>query len=128
MNTPWFHLRRLLARPSVSEWLYGKVARPRGRSALRVEELETRLAPSTYIVQTNGNVTGPVTPAGAGVFNAPTLRAAVDAANLAGGTNTITFAAAVAGGTITLTTNDTTNPFAFGPTALVVGRSPGSPD
>ncbi|MCE9565608.1 MAG: hypothetical protein K8U57_26600 [Planctomycetes bacterium] len=45
------------------------------------------------------------------------LRAAVDAANALGGTNSITIPA---GQIITLTSNDTLNPFAFGPTALVV--------
>jgi hypothetical protein len=89
--------------------------------------LECRLVPSTYTVQTNGNATGPVT-GGGGVFSAPTLRAAIDAANLAGGTNTINFAAALAGATIPLTSNDTSNPFAFGPTALVIGKAPASPD
>jgi hypothetical protein len=54
---------------------------------------------------------------------AGSLRAAVDAANLPAnaGSNTITFAATLTGGqTIALTSNDTNNPFAFGPTALVI--------
>ena len=66
-----------------------KAARPRGRTPLSVEELESRLAPSIYTVQGTGDPTGTVSPVSMGVFTAPTLRAAVDAANLAGGTNTI---------------------------------------
>jgi len=73
-----------------------------------LETLEDRLAPASFIVTSTAD-------SGAG-----TLRAAVDAANAAGGTNTITTAASVAGQTVTLTSNDTTNPFAFGPTGLVI--------
>src|SRR5262245_53732614 len=98
-----------------------QAARPRGRTLLSVEELESRLAPSIYTVMTAGNATGPVSGSGGVFFTAPTLRAALDAANLAGGSNTIKFASALAGATITLTSNDTNSPFAFGPTALVIG-------
>lgn len=72
-----------------------------------VETLEGRLAPATYTVTSPGD------------SGASTLRAEVDAANLAGGTNTIIFAPS-AGQTITLTANDTNHPFAFGPTELVI--------
>jgi hypothetical protein len=64
--------------------------------------------PATFAVTTNAD-------AGAG-----SLRAAIDAANVTPEADTINFDAAVAGQTITATTNDTTNPFAFGPTAFVV--------
>jgi hypothetical protein len=66
---------------------------------------------SSFLVTTNAD-------SGAG-----SLRAAVAAANAPdqAGNNTITFASALTGGqTITLTGNDTNNPFAFGPTALVI--------
>src|SRR5262249_10690732 len=42
------------------------------------------------------------------------------AANADGGANTIIFAPGVSGQTITLSSHDTNNPFAFGPTALVI--------
>jgi len=74
-----------------------------------METLEDRLAPASFTVLNNDD-------SGAG-----SLRAAVDAANLLGGSNTISFAAPLTGGqTIALTSNDTTNPFTFGPTALVI--------
>jgi hypothetical protein len=79
------------------------------------------LAVATFTVQTNGNAAGEVTSVSPGVFTAPTLRAAIDAANFFGGTNTIKFAPALAGATIILTSNDTYSPFAFGPTDLVIG-------
>ena len=55
------------------------------------------------------------------------LRAAINAANAAGGTNMITFTGTAVGATITLLGNDTNNPFAFGPTALVIGNVLGTP-
>src|SRR5262249_12053565 len=90
------------------------IRKDRFRFRPRLEALEPRLAPATYTVQPIGDATGPVTGVSPGVFTAPTLRAAVDAANLAGGSNTITFAPAVAGQTITASANDSTHPFAFG--------------
>jgi hypothetical protein len=74
----------------------------------RLEVLEDRLAPASFTV---------VNTADSGFGS---LRAAVDAANIFGGNNTINFAPAVAGQTITLAANDTNHPFAFGPTALVI--------
>src|SRR5205814_245931 len=74
-----------------------------------LEAMEDRLSPATFMVTTLADT-------GAG-----SLRAAVDAANAAGGTNLITIAPTIAGGTITLVANDTNNPFAFGPTALAIG-------
>jgi hypothetical protein len=53
-------------------------------------------------------------------FGPGSLRAAVNAANNAGGTNVITFASSIAGQTITLLNNDTYNPITFGPSALVI--------
>src|SRR5215471_9066196 len=73
-----------------------------------VEVLEGRIAPATFTVLNNADT-------GAG-----SLRAAVDAANAGGGNNTIIFAPGVFGQTITLSSNDTYHPFAFGPTALVI--------
>ena len=60
---------------------------------------------------------------GTGAFAAEKqVRADVDATNLPvnGGSNTTTFAFRVFGQTITLTSNDSNHPFAFGPTALVI--------
>ena len=80
---------------------------PRRRPCL--ETLEDRTAPALFTVTTTADT-------GTG-----SLRAAVDSANSTGGSNTITFASPLTGGqTITLTSNDTTNPFALGPTALVI--------
>src|SRR5262245_16935209 len=123
MKFPGLPLHKLFTRKIVpcSTRPKDQAARPRRRALLSVEELESRLVPSTYTVLTKGNATGAVTPVSPGVFTAPTLRAALDAANRAGGTNTIKFAAALAGATITLTSNDTNSPSAFGPTALVIG-------
>jgi hypothetical protein len=80
--------RRLFARPPHSA-RRAPAARPRRRSRLRVEELESRLVPSTFTVLGTGDATGPVTQLSLGVFTAPSLRAAVDAANLAGGSNEV---------------------------------------
>jgi hypothetical protein len=102
---------------SWSRWLKDlKSNKARRRKPLRrplrleVEYLEDRLVPASFTVLNNAD-------SGAG-----SLRAAVDAANLPAnaGSNIITFAPAVFGQTITLTSNDTNNPFAFGPTALVI--------
>jgi len=94
--------------------------RLRWRTRLTLEVLEDRLAPATITVLTNGDATGVLTPVSAGVYTAPTLRAAIDGANSLGGSETIQFAAGVFGQTITAALNDTTNPFAFGPTAFVI--------
>src|SRR6266849_11032246 len=102
---------------SLRRWLKGlaEIYRGRGRQPVRrrarpwLERLEDRLAPASFTVLNNHD-------SGTG-----SLRAAVDAANAALGSNTITFAAPLTGGeTITLTSNDTNHPFAFGPTALVI--------
>jgi hypothetical protein len=84
--------------------------RPRRRTwRLEIEQLEDRLAPASFSVINNAD-------SGAG-----SLRHAVDLANAAPGSNTITFASPLTGGqTITLTSPDTTYPFKFGPTALVI--------
>lgn len=90
---------------------------------LKTEALEDRLAPATITVLTTGDAAGPLTPTGPDTFTAPTLRAAIDAANdevNLPGADTITFAPALAGQTITAVANDTTNPLAFGPTAFVI--------
>lgn len=77
----------------------------------QLETLEDRTTPTPFLV-TNSNDSG-----------TGSLRAAVDAANTAGGTNLITFAANVLGTTLTLSTNDTNNPLTLGPTALVVSAT-----
>lgn len=95
-------------------WLKVRTERNHGRERQSprvrpwLEALEDRLAPASFLVLNSADT-------GAG-----SLRAAVDAANAVGGNNTITFAPGVFGQTITLSSNDTNNPFAFGPTALVV--------
>jgi hypothetical protein len=90
MKSRRFPLLKLFTRQSVpdSTRLNGQAARPRRRSWLSLEELESRLVLSLYTVLTNGNATGPVS-GGPVVYTAPTLRAAIDAANLAGGINAI---------------------------------------
>ena len=93
---------RLLARPA------SRPIKAPARRRPRLEVLEDRLAPASFTV---------VNTADSGFGS---LRAAVDAANIFGGSNTINFAPAAAGQTITLAANDTNHPFAFGPTALVI--------
>ena len=90
--------------------------RSRNRVWLSLEILEERLAPANFVVSDPGD-TGQSTQ----------LRAAINAANAAGGTNMITFTGTAVGATITLLGNDTNNPFAFGPTALVIGNVLGTP-
>ena len=70
----------------------------------RLEALEDRLAPATFTVTDNSD----------SASDTGSLRNAVDAANAAGGSNTITFAAALAGQTITASANDSTHPFEIG--------------
>src|SRR5262245_61761260 len=84
--------------------------RLRNRARLHIDILEERLAPASFTVLNNLD-------SGAG-----SLRAAAKAANLPAnaGSNTITFALGVFGQTIALSSHDTNNPFAFGPTALVI--------
>lgn len=91
----------------------------RSRRQLLLEGLEDRLVPALITVLTNGDATGTLTPVGSD-FTAPTLRAAIDGANSLAGADTIAFDPTVAGQTITAVLNDTTNPFAFGPTAFVI--------
>jgi len=87
----------------------GKSRQPsRRRYMPTLELLEDRLAPASFVVSSLAD------------SGANTLRAAVDAANASPGNNMITFSGAAVGGTIDLTTTDTTNPFQFGPTALVI--------
>src|SRR5262249_25587460 len=77
--------------------------RPR-RRRLKAEPLEDRLAPAAITVLPTGDATGPLTPTGPGTFTAPNLRAAIDAANDEvnfAGADAITFAATLAGQTIT---------------------------
>src|SRR5262245_29689078 len=93
------------------------------RRSLRVEGLEDRLAPAVLYVWSNADVTGPVTPIGNGVYDARTLRAAIDAANnetAFPGADVIQFAMLPGQNTIGAASNDTNKPFAFGPTAFVV--------
>src|SRR5262245_15561864 len=86
MKSRGFPLHKLFARMTVpgSTRPKDQAARRRRRILLSVEELESRLVPSTYTVLTKGNATGAVTPVSPGVFTAPTLRAAIDAADRAG--------------------------------------------
>jgi hypothetical protein len=97
--------------------------RDRARRRLLLESLEGRITPATITVLTNGDATGALTQVSSGVYTAPTLRAAIDAANDQvdyPGPNTIDFAAGVDGQTIKAVANDTTHPFAFGPTAFAI--------
>ena len=108
-----------MPRLSARQWcrhLFGSGGRPVWRERqssyrLCLEPLTERLAPAQFTV-TSALDTG-----------AGTLRAAVDTANLAGGSNTIIVDAGIAGQTINLTSSDTTNPAMFGPTALVIAPS-----
>ncbi|MFN4258554.1 MAG: choice-of-anchor Q domain-containing protein [Gemmataceae bacterium] len=114
--------------PSWKCWFRPSTITARGGRRVRpvVEMLEDRLAPATFIVQGTGDATGAVTDLGGGIFSAPTLRAAIDAANDEvnfAGHDTIVFGADVFGETITALLNDTNNPFAFGPTAFVITSS-----
>src|SRR5262245_11797659 len=101
----------------VAQWLRsvrtGRIDLPRQDRFFRpwLEILEDRLAPASFLVTNlsdDPNLVG-------------SLRHAVDAANALGGANTITIAPSIGGQTISLARNDTLNPFAFGPTALVIG-------
>jgi hypothetical protein len=87
---------------SFRRWLKGFAQSNRGRQGAPrqpagvgrrvrpwVESLEDRLAPATITVLTTGDATGSLTPVAAGVFTAPTLRAAIDGANSLGGADTI---------------------------------------
>ena len=101
----------MTARSWIGRLFARTVSRPvkaAARCCPRLEVLEDRLAPASFTV---------VNTADSGFGS---LRAAVDAANIFGGSNTINFAPAVAGQTITLAANDTNHPLAFGPTALVI--------
>src|SRR5262245_21685365 len=99
---------------------HGPQTRRVRRCKLVLEVLQDRLAPATITVLANGDASGALTPTGPDTFTAATLRAAIDGANSLAGPDTIDFSAAVAGQTITAALNDTTNPFAFGPTAFVI--------
>ena len=70
---------------------------------------------ATFTV-TNANDSGP-----------GSLRDAVDQANAAMGADQIEFDPALTNQTLTLTTDDTTNPSAFGPTAFVITDTTGRP-
>jgi hypothetical protein len=88
-----------------------------------VEVLEDRLAPAVYRVLTNGDAPGgTITPtSNPNEFTAATFRTALDAANASVGVDdTIVFDLPAGQQTIRAVLNDTTNPFAFGPTAFVV--------
>jgi hypothetical protein len=80
-------------------------ARPSARP--RLEVLEDRLAPASFTVTNNAD-------SGAG-----SLRAAVDAANLATGSSTITFAPSLAGQKITLTSGE----LAISQSMTITGRA-----
>jgi hypothetical protein len=78
---------------------------------------------ATFVVTGIGDATGAVIDLGNDIWEAPTLRAAIDAANnevAFAGPDTIRFSNGVFGQTITATSNDTNNPFAFGPTGFVI--------
>ena len=113
-----------------SNWLSAyRGRRSRGRragdAAFRVaraslEGLEARAVPAMIVVQTTGDARGAVTGTD-GLYSAPTLRAAVDFANINAGEDTITFAPSIAGGTIGLASNDTLYPVSSGgATGLVI--------
>ncbi|MFO0823890.1 MAG: hypothetical protein U0792_12405 [Gemmataceae bacterium] len=111
----WFSFRRWLKLQSTGR----KSVPVRKPLQLRCEQLDDRIVPAVITVQTNGDATGSLT-AITGGFTAPTLRAAIDGANSMAGADTIQFATGVAGQTVIAALNDTTNPFAFGPTAFVI--------
>lgn len=107
----WHHLFNRLSSRMVRRTGRVRTPRPRWRFVRPcLEVLEDRLAPAAFVVTNTAD-------SGTG-----SLRAAIDAANAAGGSNTITFAPAVAGQTITASANDTNHPFAFGPTAFVIAK------
>lgn len=96
-----------------------------GVSAVRgPERLEPRDVPAVVIVQTAADsINGRVVEEN-GTYLAPTLRAAVGFANANPGADTITFAPAIAGQTISLTDNDLGFPSQVGGfTALVITDS-----
>ncbi|MFO0879978.1 MAG: choice-of-anchor Q domain-containing protein [Gemmataceae bacterium] len=103
-------LQRLMGRQTeASPRIYSNV--------LRLEQLGSRILPATYYVLGLGDTPGPVTSVSPGVFHAPTLRAAIDAANATPVADLINFRV---GGTIVMNRNDTSKPTAFGPTGYVI--------
>lgn len=117
-----FWVRRLFLKTSRSQ-RSPAARRHRGARVLRplLEILEDRLAPATIVVTSladNTTADGQVTLREA--WQAAVTHTSVDGSATGTGNDTIRFAAGLAGGTITLTGNDLVNPFAFGPTALVV--------
>jgi hypothetical protein len=108
-------------------WLLPGQARPgvprKARFRPQLELLEDRLAPATITVLSTSDATGPITPVGPDRYTAPSLRAAVDAANNEGalpGADTILFNLPAGQQTIYALLNDTTNPNVYGPTAFVI--------
>src|SRR5690606_5776103 len=80
----------------------------------RLELLEDRRLPAVLVVQTAADGPGEITGGGNGVYSATTLRAAIEFVNAFPGPDTIQFAPALAGGTVTLTQNDRLVPIAAG--------------
>jgi hypothetical protein len=77
---------------------------------------------SHFPASTEESIVQAATDSPTGSGNSGDLRYCVNKANLAAnaGNNAISFAPGVAPATITLTFNETNNPGAFGPTALVI--------
>ncbi len=91
-----------------------------------IERLGDRILPATFVVQTTSDFTGgtyEVKPIGNDTYEVPMLRAAILQANALPGPDTIRFADAILGQTITLITDDFEFPTDFGHTALVVTES-----
>jgi len=91
-----------------------------------IERLGDRILPATYVVQTTSDVVGgtvEIKYIGNDTYEVPMLRTAIEQANANGGTDTIQFAEAILGQTITLMANDAYYPTDLGQTALVVTDS-----
>ena len=113
---------------SFRRWLMGlgnqrsvRKQRSRRPSCSSTERLEDRLVLATFLVTGTGDATGSVIQIGASDgYLAPSLRAAIDAANNEAshpGADVISF---LAPGEVQAAANDTHRPFAFGPTAYVI--------
>src|SRR5205823_5018301 len=70
----------------------------RGGDIAAIEEFERRVLYSTYLVTGPGDAPGAVVPAGHGAFLAPTLRAAVNAANANADADVIVLSPLIRGG------------------------------
>jgi len=132
MTAPSWIRKLFVCTPRAQRRTGSRQATARSRPA--VEALEQRLAPATVTVtntadalhyNTNATITDLTNHTNLSSGNTDTtitLRDAINAANNSGGSNTITFASGVFGQTITLSSNDSNHPFAFGPTALVIAK------